>query len=218
MKTATDEIIRPLSEKEKQHLAKCETEIASGLAVFNVVGNALLDIRDAKLYRESHKTFKEYCDDKWDMSSSRAYQLCDAAAVMENFKSQRIVDKPKNEMQPPLGPEMRMRNEAAVAEPPPTKGVMISPLKIMDGPGKMPSEAMRKLFEMSVVSTAKMKKHFPLEPQTEGGEFSGYGDPKTDLLWVGFAIGLRCAERYRNAGHDMFDAATFERIEKGLKR
>ena len=39
----------------------------------------------------------------------------------------------------------------------------------------------------------------PLEPCAEGGNFAGYISCDTDLFWVGFAIGMRSADRILRA-------------------
>ena len=52
---------------ERSKLRKLESVVAEGISSFVVVGEALKEIRDAKLYRESHKTFEKYVDDKWSM-------------------------------------------------------------------------------------------------------------------------------------------------------
>jgi phage N-6-adenine-methyltransferase len=46
-------------------LAECEAVIERGLATFVEVGNALLEIRDDRLYRETHRTFEDYCRERW---------------------------------------------------------------------------------------------------------------------------------------------------------
>ena len=48
-------------------------------------GNALLEIRDSRLYRTSHGTFEDYCGEKWQIERRRAYQLMDAAQVVGNL-------------------------------------------------------------------------------------------------------------------------------------
>ncbi len=67
-------------------LAECERVIARGLETFVEVGRALLAIRDEKLYRETHDTFAAYCQDRWNLSKSRAYQLIEASGVVENVQ------------------------------------------------------------------------------------------------------------------------------------
>lgn len=46
-------------------LAECEQVIERGLATFVEVGQALLRIRDERLYREQFGTFEDYCRGRW---------------------------------------------------------------------------------------------------------------------------------------------------------
>lgn len=64
-----------------QTLESCETVIERGLGTFVEVGNALLAIRDAKLYRAGHDTFEAYCKKRWGFSRSRAHRLIEASEV-----------------------------------------------------------------------------------------------------------------------------------------
>jgi hypothetical protein len=54
---------------------------------------------------------------------------------------------------------------------------------------------MRSLFEECIRDTKKLSDTTPLGVMEVNGEFSHYMDPDTDTMWLGFAIGLRCAER-----------------------
>lgn len=73
-------------------LSECETIIERGLSTFVEVGNALLEIRDSRLYRESHTTFEDYCKERWGMTRPRAYQLISAAEVVSGLSKN--LDKP----------------------------------------------------------------------------------------------------------------------------
>lgn len=64
---------------EIQALAECEAIIERGLATFVEVGEALLRIRDARLYRDSHGTFEDYCRERWGFSRQTGYDLMTAA-------------------------------------------------------------------------------------------------------------------------------------------
>ncbi len=82
---------------ERNKLRKLESTIADGIASFIVVGEALKEIRDAKLYRESYKTFEKYVDEKWGMQKSQAYRLIDASVVSQNLspigdKNERVAE------------------------------------------------------------------------------------------------------------------------------
>lgn len=60
---------------------------------FYEAGKALMELRDRKLYRSSHKTFEEYCKDRFSYNRSRSYQLIEAAGVVDNLYScPQIVD------------------------------------------------------------------------------------------------------------------------------
>jgi hypothetical protein len=60
-------------------LEECEAIIERGLQTFVEVGQALLRIRDERLYRETHDTFADYCQRRWGFSRQRGQQLVEAA-------------------------------------------------------------------------------------------------------------------------------------------
>lgn len=62
-------------------LAGCEAVIERGLGTFVEVGEALLAIRNARLYRESHGTFEGYCRERWGMERAHAYRQIQSAEV-----------------------------------------------------------------------------------------------------------------------------------------
>lgn len=70
-----------MSPAEHRHLGALEKRIAAGLQVFREVGNALLEIRDQRLYRNTHSSFEAYCRERWSMERQRAYYIMDAAKV-----------------------------------------------------------------------------------------------------------------------------------------
>lgn len=88
-----------LTLEQRAELQRCERVIQSGLETFELVGNALLSIRDAKLHRETHGTFEEYCRDKWNLKERQAYKMMDAAKAVENLKAAPMGQLPKNERQ-----------------------------------------------------------------------------------------------------------------------
>ncbi len=68
-------------------LEELEAIIGRGLQSFVEVGNALTEIRDARLYRDTHPTFEAYCKERWRMVASRARQLIAAAETTERINS-----------------------------------------------------------------------------------------------------------------------------------
>jgi phage N-6-adenine-methyltransferase len=78
-------------------LLECERVIERGLNTFVEVGAALLEIRDSGLYKVRYGTFEEYCRERWQMARRTAYQLMDAAEVVENVRN--CAQIPANEAQ-----------------------------------------------------------------------------------------------------------------------
>ena len=85
---------------EKIELSEYEAVIENGLKTFVDVGEALLKIRDKKLYRFEFGTFEEYCKSRWNLKQASAYRFIDAYGVIENLKSSPIGELlPANESQ-----------------------------------------------------------------------------------------------------------------------
>ena len=57
------------------HTGGVGSGIERGLETLVEVGNGLMQIRDGRLYQETHATFEEYCKERWDgigaMSTTR---------------------------------------------------------------------------------------------------------------------------------------------------
>jgi hypothetical protein len=84
--SAPELILSVLAREEQQRKKKLELIIRDGLQTFNVVGNALLEIRDHRLYRDTHISFESYCRDKWGITKTHANRLIGASRVVENIK------------------------------------------------------------------------------------------------------------------------------------
>lgn len=52
---------------------------------FYQAGIALKELRERRLYRSTHKTFQEYCQDRFGFTRSHPYRLIDAAIVIDNL-------------------------------------------------------------------------------------------------------------------------------------
>ncbi len=74
-----------LSPCDGASLAKCEKIIAHGLRNFVEVGLALTAIRDGRLYKASHKTFEDYCKERWGMNKRYGNRLIESAIVVRNL-------------------------------------------------------------------------------------------------------------------------------------
>ncbi|MEH2324666.1 MAG: hypothetical protein V7K32_14080 [Nostoc sp.] len=75
--------VRELTEEEQSDRLHLERRVER--AVFEA-GRALAELRDRRLYRSTHKTFDEYCLDRFGYNRSRSYQLVDAAIVVDNLQ------------------------------------------------------------------------------------------------------------------------------------
>ncbi len=77
-------------------LDECERIIERGLASFVEVGEALMEIRDSRLYRDTHGTFEDYCRARWHISRDYAYKQIRAAKVAQD-NVDRGLQAPKTE-------------------------------------------------------------------------------------------------------------------------
>ncbi|MBA3584783.1 MAG: hypothetical protein H0W36_09720 [Gemmatimonadetes bacterium] len=78
-----------LSHGEQARLSELERIIERGLQTFVEVAAALLEIRDARLYRASHATFEAYARERFQLARTTAYGYCDAARVLANVSPER---------------------------------------------------------------------------------------------------------------------------------
>lgn len=74
-----------LSEQEEVELSCHEAVIERGLKTFVDVGQALLAIRDARLYRAQFGTFEDYCRERWGWQRNYANKLISAAETVDRL-------------------------------------------------------------------------------------------------------------------------------------
>ena len=88
--------------EERQRLSVLEGVIEQGLSAFVEVGEALLEIRNSRLYRESHYTFGDYCRERWELDKPYAHRLIVAAEVTAKVTAMvpTGTTAPANEAQP----------------------------------------------------------------------------------------------------------------------
>lgn len=100
---------------ELARLMEHERTIEQGLATFVDVGLALAAIRDGQMYQaKGFATFEAYCSKRWGISRSRAYQMLDAATVVEAVSTIGGHETPLNERQVrELAPLARANPKAA---------------------------------------------------------------------------------------------------------
>ena len=95
-------------------LDDAETIIERGIQTFIEVGNALLAIRDQRLYQPKYASFEAYCRERWGMSRVHAHRHIEAARVGNALP---FGNAPANEAQArELAPVLRDEGEEAVVE------------------------------------------------------------------------------------------------------
>lgn len=78
-----------LTGEEQDNLAQCEAAVETLKGAFWAAGKALQIIRDARLYRQTHKKFETYCEDRWRMERAYADKLIRTWPIAEAlFKKQ----------------------------------------------------------------------------------------------------------------------------------
>ena len=76
------EVVEELSESEERDRLHLERRVER--AVFDGA-RALRELRDRRLYRSTHSTFEEYCQERFGYKRRHSYQLIDAANVVDNL-------------------------------------------------------------------------------------------------------------------------------------
>ncbi len=79
--TATVQL-EELTEDEEKERHRLERKVERA---FYEAGTALRGLRDKKLYRSTHRTFEEYCYERFGMQRAYPYRLMDAASVVDNL-------------------------------------------------------------------------------------------------------------------------------------
>ncbi|QLE53602.1 hypothetical protein FD724_37730 (plasmid) [Nostoc sp. C057] len=88
-----------LTEQEQSDRLHLERRVERA---FFEAGKALTELRDRKLYRSTHKTFEDYCRERFGFSRRQPYHLIEAAVIFDNLveKCERNVHiLPTNEWQ-----------------------------------------------------------------------------------------------------------------------
>lgn len=108
-----------LAISESTRLAELEIVIERGLTTFVEVGNALMEIRDSRLYRSEFGTFESYVLDRWGWQRQTAYGYIDAAKVALNVSDRSDIPTLRHaQMLAPLQPEQQRELAPIIAELP----------------------------------------------------------------------------------------------------
>jgi hypothetical protein len=77
-----NQLVDQLTEEEQSDRLHLERKVERA---FYEAGKALMELRDRKLYRSTHKTFEEYCRDRFGYTRMAASYKIAAATVMDNL-------------------------------------------------------------------------------------------------------------------------------------
>ena len=77
----------PLTDVERDRLARCESAVRQHLDGWMHAGIALLELRESRLYRATHATLEEYCQERFGLTRGRMRQIKDAAAAKHLVES-----------------------------------------------------------------------------------------------------------------------------------
>ncbi|MBE9002508.1 hypothetical protein IQ274_31070 [Nostoc sp. LEGE 12447] len=93
--------IRELTDQEESLRLQLERQVERA---FLSAGQALMELRDRRLYRSTHQTFEEYCRERFNYSRDAAYLKISATVVYENLQkflptNGRQIPMPTNERQ-----------------------------------------------------------------------------------------------------------------------
>lgn len=103
-------------------------------AVFEA-GKALMELRDRRLYRSTHRTFEDYCRERFNYSRDAAYLKISAAVVYENIEKH----LPTNGRQIPLPTNSRQLRDLAKANLEPNVQASVWAQAVEEASGKVPS-------------------------------------------------------------------------------
>lgn len=102
--------VSSLTPHEEERLGALEQTVEAGLLDFQRTGQALVEIRDNELFRETHSSFEGYLRDRWGFSPKQADRLMDAAQVARQLEPLGIA--PRHEAQArALKPAVRIIEE-----------------------------------------------------------------------------------------------------------
>lgn len=90
--------LEALNDDELYELSQHEVVIQRGLKTFVEVGEALMAIREGRLYRQTYYTFEEYCQQRWQLGRNYVNKVILAANVVENLGTN-VPILPTNESQ-----------------------------------------------------------------------------------------------------------------------
>ncbi|MCC5653293.1 hypothetical protein LC609_26550 [Nostoc sp. XA013] len=130
--TVTAVEVKELTDQEQSLRLQLERRVERA---FLEAGQALMELRDRRLYRSTHRTFEEYCRERFGYSRDAAYLKISATAVYENL--QKFL--PTNGQQIPMPTNERQLRFLAKAELEPAVQANVWQQAVEQAGNKIPS-------------------------------------------------------------------------------
>ncbi|QHG21042.1 hypothetical protein [Nostoc sp. ATCC 53789] len=73
----------PLTDEERNRLYELENLVIES---FYIAGRSLREINEKRLYRATHRTFEDYCYERFGFQRRHSYQLIEAATIADNLR------------------------------------------------------------------------------------------------------------------------------------
>ena len=81
-------VLEPLTVEEESERLRLERKVERA---FYEAGKALSTLRARKLYRSTHKTFHDYCKERFGFTKRSAYYLIDSVAIVDNLSKSELI-------------------------------------------------------------------------------------------------------------------------------
>ena len=91
---------------------------------FYLAGEALKELRDLRLYRDTHRSFEDYCRERFGHSRQKSNYLIAGAEIYQNLTTNRCQILPSTEYQ--VRP-LKGRNSVRLGWPPSKKPIVLCP-------------------------------------------------------------------------------------------
>ncbi|MCC5640151.1 hypothetical protein LC593_30840 [Nostoc sp. CHAB 5844] len=124
--------VSELTQEEQRDRLLLEQKVETA---FYAAGKALMELRVRRLYRSTHKTFEEYCRDRFGYSRDAVYLKMSATSVYENIQKY----LPTIGRQIPLPSSERQLRSVAKAELEPAQQATVWQQAVQEAGGKIPS-------------------------------------------------------------------------------
>lgn len=154
--------LEPLTDTEEKDRQRLEKKVEKA---FYEAGSALRELRDQRLYRNTHTTFEEYCRDRFGHSRQKSYYLIAGAEIYQTLSTNRCQILPTTEYQVrPLAPLEPPQQPIAWNEAVKEAGAKVPPARLVREAVQQIKDKPQNIFEVGEVVGIVAKDH----PQLRG--------------------------------------------------